>query len=70
MTFLVAPVDKVPDEMSLSAMIGDTFIFTHKPMNGNAEYTPFWKQIVIYYICLKYPFFSNIYNYMLYGDGG
>jgi len=46
-SFLTATVDITPDERSLSATIGQTFIIAHIPMNGRAEYSPFYNYTTI-----------------------
>ena len=37
-----ARVDNVPDERSLSAMLGEIIMLRKRPRNGSAEYRPFW----------------------------
>jgi hypothetical protein len=45
-SFLTAMVDIIPDERSLSAISGQMLIFAHRPRNGNAEYRPFYDEII------------------------
>ncbi len=41
--FLITTVERTFDDISLSAICGDIFMFAQSPRNGSAEKSPFYK---------------------------
>lgn len=44
-TFLTVVVFMIPADRIKSAIIGEIFMLSHRPINGRAAYIPFWENV-------------------------